>query len=113
MTIEFWVGVPFGMWIMVAIHALIMRRANKAEQDAPEETVRERHKVTVNDEALACEPLVWEFATDDERKAFTLGVEAGRDVTITALKARNRIAPAFDFDFQISSKRAGSARVEP
>ena len=98
MTAELVVGIAAGMFVMILPDLASRRReaGKPPEQPAARDT---RQTVTISDPLLHDADLVYTFGSKDERKAFTLGVEADRDATITAMKLRKRIPATADLDF--------------
>ena len=104
MTAELFVGIAFGLWIAIAANTVFR---HYTDRKAREHLVArdKRQTVTLSDPLLHDADLVYTFDSKGERKAFTLGVEAGRDATVTALKLRKRIPATADLDFIMDKGR--------
>ena len=98
MTAELLVGIAAGIFVMILLD--LANRRREAGKPPEQPVAREaRQSVTISDPLLHDADLVYTFGSKDERKAFTLGVEAGRDATITAMKLRKKIPATADLDF--------------
>ena len=105
MTAELFVGIAFGLWLAIVLYTGFRHYTDRKTPERP--VARDTHQtVTISDPLLHDADLVWSFESKVERKVFTLGVEAGRDATITAMKMRKRIRPQDDFDFAIETNRS-------
>ena len=81
-----------GLWIAITAYTVFRHHTDRKARERPV-TGDKRQTVTISDPLLHDADLVWSFDSRAERKAFTLGVEAGRDSTITAMNLRKRIPP--------------------
>ena len=101
MTVEIFVGIAFGLWIAI-LYSLFRhhmdKQLNKKMEKRPVVSDT-RGIVMLRDPLLHDADLVWSFGSNKERMAFIIGVEAGRDFTITAMKKRRRIPAGYDLDF--------------
>lgn len=104
MTVELFVGIALGMFVMVLLD-LASRRREAGKTPVPPVDRDTHHTVTISDPLLDDAELVYTFETRAEHRAFTLGVEAGRDSTVTAMKLRKQIPATEDLDFTVEKGR--------
>lgn len=102
MITAFLCGIAVGIWTTIILYILFrycMDRKAPERPVASDKRPAAGYTVPVDDTLMQDAELSFTFDTDAERKAFILGVEQGRDSTVTAMKLRNQIPATADLDF--------------
>ena len=111
MTTELLCGVALGVWIAIVLYTWHRNHTDRKARERP--VARDtRQTVTISDPLLHDADLVYTFGSKDERRAFTLGVEAGRDATVTAMKLRKRIPATADLDLIVKKGNRNEGKTQ-
>ncbi len=108
MMTAFLCGIAAGIWTTIILYALFRYCLDRKAPERPvasDKRPTARYTATLDDALLRDAELAFTFDTDAERKAFILGVEQGRDSTLTTMKLRDQIPATADLDFTTQKGR--------